>query len=369
MKKISVFICALVLGLLQFSCVSSSQNGEDSDSRYLYVGTYTGEGSDGIYRYTYNHETGAMSDRILVAPMSNPSYLTISGDLLFAVSEEKEGARMVSYAIDEEGLLDSISSVSISGAHPCYVEYCPDFDLVIAANYTSGSMSVFSVNKAGQIDPKEKQIHQQGSGPNFDRQEGPHTHSVVSAPDGKILYSANLGSDKLYLYNMRRKMLLVSEVEVAPGSGPRHLAFHPNQKIMALANELSNTVTLFEKNKRGEYVTETQTISTLPDDFSDFSKAADIHFSNDGKFLYASNRGHNSIVCYSFDEETNQLQLIGWISTGGETPRNFIIDGQFLIVANQDSDNIVVFRIEENGMLDLVQVEDGISKPVCIKAY
>lgn len=368
MIRLFAFVLIILLASVEFSCRLSLSD-KDSDARYLFVGTYTDQGSDGIYRYSYDHETGAMSEKVLVAKVSNPSYITINKDMLFAVSEEYEGAKLSSYFINEEGLLDSVSSAHISGSHPCYVEYSPDLGLVMVANYTSGSISAFKVDNDGNIDTSENLIQQQGFGPNLERQEGPHTHSVVISPNGKVLYSANLGSDRVYLYDMKKNLLPISEIEVASGSGPRHMAFHPDLKIMALVNELSNTVILFEKDKNGEYINEIQTISTLPDDFSDFSKAADIHFSKDGRFLYVSNRGHNSIVCYSFDEIRKKLTPMEWISTGGETPRNFLIEGNFLIVANQDSDNIVVFKIKENGFLELAQVEDGISKPVCIKSY
>lgn len=370
MKKNITTLLVLISLIAVLSCKQTGRKAESKPTgkTFVFVGTYTDTESEGIYRYTLDLKTGELTDIQMVAQLENPSYLTISGKTLFAVTEQQSGSQAVSYLIGNDGLLSPVSSASISGVHPCFVEFSDSLNALLIANYSSGSLSIFEAQADGRIIPNETVIQHEGSGPKTDRQEGPHAHSITMAPDNKTAYAADLGADRVFLYNIEDLNTFLEPIVVQSGAGPRHIAFHPKGKVMALLNELNNTVSIYSPNENGLYTNEVQTINMLPSDFKEFSKAADIHFTTDGQYLFASNRGHNSLVAFKFDSESQTLELLDWTPTEGETPRNFMILNDLLLVANQDTNNIAVFKIEKNGSLRLLSKQEGAAKPVCLKS-
>ena len=341
---------------------------------YLLVGTYTATGSDGIYVYQFNANEGTAT-QVSSVKTSNPSFLAVSQDqkFVYSVNEDNPG-HVTSFSFDtKSGTLKEINRRSSMGAHPCYISIDKTGKWLAAGNYSSGSLSLFSIAKDGSLDSSRQVIEHAGYSVNTDRQEGPHVHATVFGPDNKTLYVPDLGTDKLMLYSFDAKKGELSPgltpfVVTEPGAGPRHFEFHPNGKIAYLIEELTGSVSVY-RNQKGSLEL-IQNISTLPGDYDGPIGSADIHIAPDGKFLYASNRGaSNTIAIFSIDNY-GRLSPVGHSSTMGNTPRNFNFDpsGKFLLVANQNSDNIVIFnRNQKTGLLTDSGKRISVKKPVCIK--
>lgn len=353
--------------------------GQSSDPFYLLVGTYTSEESKGIYVYEFDAETGEATYVSKAVGVENPSYLAISPDenYVYAVNETggEEGGYVSSFSFDkQEGELTFLNKKSSKGDHPCYVSVDATGQAVFAGNYSGGSLSMLPIESDGALAEPETTIPHTGSSVNEARQENPHVHCTYVAPDNKRLFVADLGTDTVTGYafddgEVKLDSKASSTFETTPGAGPRHLTFHLNGDFAYLINELNGTINAFTYEEGR--LNGIQEISTLPEDYEGAVSGADIHVSPDGKFLYASNREDlNNIVIYSIDQETGQLQKIGQSSSGGVHPRNFMIDptGRYLLVANRNSDNIVVFeRNKETGLLSETGTELEISMPVCLK--
>ncbi len=303
---------------------------------------------------------------------ANPSYLTISKDnrFVYAVNEEETGG-VSSFKWNKDSThLELISQLPTQGIHPCYIDLNSTEDVLAVANYTSGNITSFGVNKKGEINTTPQVIQHAGKGPVVDRQEGPHAHCSIFRGDN-YLYVVDLGIDQIIAYPIKDGLLGEPHIafDLNPGDGPRHLIFHPTKDYAFVINELSNTlVSMKVDHEKGTFEVITRE-STLPDDFTEQSQCADIHLSADGKFLYASNRGHDSIAIFSVSEE-GALQRIGTESTRGEWPRNFTLspDGNYLLVANQYTDNIVVFEVDKiTGLLSYTGTEVEVFSPVCLK--
>ncbi len=343
---------------------------------YLFIGTYTRKTSEGIYIYQFNSTSGDLKLISIAKEITNPSFLTISADgrFLFSIGGNK-GDSVSASGIDnlthQLTLLNSQSLAGSSGA--CYVEVDQTGKWVIVGNYGSGSVTVLPVLADGTLGPVSQTILHEGKSVNPERQQKPFVHSINIAPNNKDVFVPDLGTDKImaYLLDHKTGMLTTSStpfITVAPGSGPRHFVFHPNAKFAYVINEMTATITGF-KYTEGT-LQSFQTIKNLPDDFTGPKWAADIHISPDGKFLYGSNRAHESLSVYSIDQNTGRLTWVSNQDVHGKTPRNFAIDptGNFLLVANQDSDNITVFkRNKETGLLTFMGKEITISQPVCLK--
>ena len=341
---------------------------------YLLVGTYTNSGSEGIYVYKFNSTTGEAT-AVSNARSSNPSFLAVAPDekFVYAVNEDKEG--MVSaFAFDKKtGTLSAINQTSSGGSHPCYITIDKNGKWVLTGNYSSGTLSLHAVKKDGGLDSATQVIEHSGYSVNTDRQEGPHVHATVLSPDNKFLFVPDLGIDRVHIYSFDTKKGQLEPTPVPfqitePGAGPRHLDFHPNGAYAYLIEELTGSISVYRYNK-GELLLQ-QNISALPGDYDGPVGSADIHVSPDGKFLYASNRGEsNTIAIFSINRE-GRLAPVGHVSTLGKTPRNFNFDptGKYLLVANQNSDEIVIFsRDQKSGMLTDTGKRIAVSKPVCIK--
>jgi len=367
------FILLALTIFIIFSCqTNEKKNIQKNKSISFYVGTYTDGDSQGIYRYSIN-ENGKLSQSGLATISDNPSFLTKStdGKFLIAVNEtnnENNVGGVESFAIEGDSL-KLINRRSSGGAHPCFVTINED-GYVLTANYTGGNIGLLKLNDQGEL--SELLDIQQHSGMGItDRQESPHAHSTWFSPDGKDIISVDLGTNELWFSQLDTKTqkLIPSipvKIAMAPGAGPRHLTFHPNQRWIYVLNELNGTITLIEKVKEGTYK-QASSFSTLPEGYNEPNKCADIHITKDGTFLYASNRGHNSIVIYKVNDD-GTLNMIAHESTRGEGPRNFSLspDESFLLVANQHSQNIISFkRNKDTGTLEFVD-EIKAPTPVCI---
>jgi 6-phosphogluconolactonase len=357
----------------------------------VFVGTYTNAAQDqtnpqGIYVYRMDGQTGALSLLKQAGGLPNPSFLTVdpSRRYLLAVSETgnfagQAGGGLSSYAIDPaSGALTLINSQPTHGADPCYVSVDPSGKWVLVANYTGGSVTVFPLGEDGRLGAATDLIQHHGSSVNTARQEGPHAHSAIFAPGSSTLVLvADLGLDRIMLYDLDPAKGTLSPhsvpwLEAKPGSGPRHMVFHPNQRFLYVTHELDSTVTAYQYDAAAGIFTELQTLSLLPQDFSGQNTSADIHITPSGKFLYASNRGDDSIAIFAIDENSGKLTSLGQVSTQGKTPRNFAIDpgSNFLLAANQDSGTIVTFRIDAaTGQLTPTGQTTQAPSPVCIKFY
>jgi len=348
-----------------------------AQSNYLLVGTYTTGQAKGIYVYRFNSSTGDF-DSVSMIKTPNPSFLTVSPDqkYVYAVHEIAQGGNggeVASFSFNKQtGQLSFINQQLSGGDHPCYVSVDKTGKWVATANYTSGSLAVLPITKTGALDPAVTIVQHLGSSVNEERQKGPHTHSAVFSPDNKFLFAADLGIDRLMFYRFDTKtgkLLDTNFVMTEPGAGPRHFAFHPNNKFLYLLQELTGTISAFSLKKSGLELI--QDISALPPDYTGPVGSADIHVSSDGRFLYASNRGEsNTIGIFEVDQKTGMLTYVDHQSTLGKTPRNFNFDpsGNFLLVANQNSDEIVIFkRDKKTGLLTDTKKRIKVGNPVCLK--
>lgn len=350
----------------------SKTTSENSEDLIFYVGTYTNGDSKGIYSYSLGPD-GKLQKLKLAAQSENPSYLAFSTDrkFLLAVGEIKNdsGDGTVSSFRVEGDSLSLINQSSSGGAHPCFVAV-NDSDYVLTANYSGGNIGLLKLNQSGELsDVLDTQQHTgKGSHP---RQDAPHAHSAWFYPSSSEVVAVDLGTNQLWFSSIDTNSNTLEPktpktLDLNPDDGPRHLTFHPNGKWIYVLNELSNTVALVrydEKNgfEKGEH------FSMLPKNFSGENTGADIHISTDGKFLYASNRGHNSIVIYGVGDN-GDLQVLGHESVKGEGPRNFTLspDGSYLLVANQHSNNIISFKRDHTtGLLSFVD-EIQAPSPVCL---
>ena len=359
--------------LFALTIILSCQNTEMKEIKTtdFYVGTYTNGQSKGIYKYQIDVE-GKLSKVGLVAETSNPSFITKTKDnkMLLAVDEANEdGTGFVkSFAIKKDTLA-YINTSKSGGAHPCFITV-NDQNQVLVANYSGGNVGFLEIDSSGKLSELIDVQQHLGKG-TTDRQKAPHAHSTWFHPNTKEIISVDLGTNELWFSKIdkQEKKLVLSDqskLKMADGAGPRHLTFHPNEKWIYVLNELNNTVSLV-KEKDGLYFIDAS-ISMLPEDFTDYTKGADIHISDDGKFIYASNRGHNSIVIYKVNQEEGSLSLVGFESVKGANPRNFSLspDNKFLLVANQDTNNIISFkRNSKTGKLTFVS-EISAPNPVCI---
>ncbi len=320
----------------------------------FYVGTYTKkDASKGIYQYRLDTETGAVKGGELAVEASNPSFLALhpNGKVLYAVGENNGGA-VSAFAIEENGSLRQLSQESTKGGGACHVWVDAAGKNALAANYGTGSFAVLPISAEGAVQPASAFIQAEGSSANPQRQKQPHAHAIYTDAKSAYAYGCDLGTDKVWIwrFDAEKGTLIPGEpsfASVAPGSGPRHLAQHPAGFVYVI-NELNNTMTAFKVQEGGAKLQEIQTITTLPASFSGNSSTAEVFVHPNGKFLYGSNRGHDSIVVYAIEAGTGRLTLIEHVSTQGKGPRYFGLDpeGKFLLAANQQTNNVVVFRVD-----------------------
>ncbi|MBM7659899.1 6-phosphogluconolactonase [Bacillus mesophilus] len=340
-----------------------------------YIGTYTKGDSKGIYSFNLDTENATISEPSLVAELENPTYLTISDDnnYLFAVKKEGSQGGAAAYSINHQsGEVQFINSQLEEGASPCHISVNQGNNLVVTANYHKGTVDLYTVDSNnGSILSLVSSAQLEGTGPNQERQEKPHTHYSGFTPDEKYVVVVDLGIDKILTYAINNESLVeVQRFSVKPGSGPRHIEFHPNGKIAYVMTELSSEVIVLSYNGDHGQFTELQAISTIPSSFTENNQGAAIHVSSDGQFVYVSNRGHNSIAVFKINQDSGKLTFLEHTSTEGDWPRDFMLDPseRFLVLANQETHNIVLYKRDEStGKLTLTDSSLAVPYPVCVK--
>jgi 6-phosphogluconolactonase len=349
----------------------------------LYIGTYTNKGSEGIYVYNMDKSSGELEFLSVAKGINNPSFLAIHPEkhYLYSVNEVgnfggKPSGAVSAFSIDQEsGGLTYLNQQLSHGTSPCHISVDATGKFVLVANYGSGSVAVLPIGSDGRLDEASHAVQHKGSGVNARRQGSPHAHSIMLDQANRFAFVPDLGLDKIMIYQLDLKNGKLKpndppHAKVKDGAGPRHFDFHPNNKYAYAINELDSTITAFNYKAENGSLSEIQHISTLPDDFSGTTHCADIHVLPSGRFVYGSNRGHDSLAIFEIDENTGKLTCAGYESTQGKNPRNFVIDptGTFLLAANQDTDNIVVFRIDQQtGKLESTGNTAEVSMPVCLK--
>ncbi len=350
----------------------------------LYVGTYTEGGRrDGIYLVRMDSTTGALRHAGAVDAGPNPSFLTIhpEGRVLYAVNEvAKSGdaatGSVRAYAIDAAtGTLTLVNEQPSEGAAPCYVSTDRKGRAVFVANYTGGTVAMMPLDDANALTRAAQVLQHVGTGPVTARQERAHAHCIIPHPSNKFVLAADLGVDRVLVYTFNDETGALAHVEqsdavMPPGTGPRHLVFHPTLPLVFVAGELNSTVTAWRCAEASGALFIRQTISTLPASFRGANFPADIHVSPSGRHLYVSNRGHNSVAVFSINSTTGVLTQLQVMSTGGDWPRNFSLDptGRWLLAANQRSGSVVVFaRDEESGRLAPTSHRLDVPSPSCVR--
>ena len=356
---------------------------QDTQLPLVFIGTYTHSNSDGIYVCQFDDETGELEPLSIISGAENPSFLAVhpTRRFLYATSEvgQFDGASqggLYAYAIDaENGRLSLINSVGSGGPGPCHLTVDETGKYLLAANYHGGSVCVAPISDSGGLEALSCFIQHEGSSVNPERQGEAHAHSINLDSRNQYAFVPDLGQDRVVIYQLDLDAGVLTpgdppHVEVEAGFGPRHFTFDPENRCAYLINELGSTITAFDYHHATGQLSEFQTVTTLPSGFSRSNTTADIHIHPTGRFIYGSNRGHNSVAVFSVDESSRRLTPTGHQSTHGHIPRNFAIDpsGRYLIAANQNSDTVVTFLIdaESGGLTPAGQVLD-IPMPVCVR--
>ena len=374
----------LILGCLSSPCLFAG-TAAGKNTMLVYIGTYTGPQSKGIYVSRFDTRTGTLSSPELAAETKNPSFLALhpSRRFLYAVGElssfgGQPGGAVSAFSIDAKtGRLTLLNQQSSHGAGPCHLALDSKGKCILAANYGSGSITALPVDAEGKLAEVSAFtfIQHKGSSINPKRQAGPHAHFIVADPANRFALTCDLGLDKVLVYRLDPGHALLAandppSVVIKAGSGPRHLAFHPNGRFVYLINEMASTLTVLGYDSKQGALQELQTVSTLPEDFHGDSTGAEVQVHPSGKFVYASNRGHDSIAVFAADAKTGKLAFVEQQPTGGKTPRHFALDpsGHWLLAENQGSDNIVVFSVDaKSGRLTATGQKVEVSAPVCVQ--
>ena len=351
-----------------------------SQNQFLLIGTYDSPKSEGIYVYEFNSLNGT-ANAVSHVKTSNPSYIAISPNKknVYSVNENADkdgkGGSVTSFAFNKAtGNLTIINTQSSEGNHPCYVTIDNGGKWLFTANYSSGNFSVLPVNNNGALQQAQQTIQQEGKSVDTARQKSPHVHGTFLSKNNERLYVTDLGTDKIMMYDFNGHTGKVNPspqkfISTSAGSGPRHLDISANNRFMYVLQELIGVISTYTIKKN--ILKEIQTISSVPSNFNGFAGSADIHISPDGKYLYASNRGaSNTIGIYKINKNTGRLSLIAHQPTLGVAPRNFNFDpsGKYLLVANQNSDEVVIFkRDNRTGLLTDTGNRISVGKPVCLK--
>jgi len=351
----------------------------------LYIGTYTtGEStSKGVYTCEFNAETGRITPPVLAAELKNPSFLAIhpSGRFVYAVNELSEGGGrgkggVTALLVQPDGTLKKINEQPSHGGAPCHCNVDSTGNNLLIANYVGGNVAVYPIAPDGSLQPASSIQQHEGSSVDKSRQEAPHAHSINLSSDNRFAYAADLGLDKILIYNFDATAHTLTPAAppyaaVTPGGGPRHFAIHPSGRFAWTNNELTMIVTGFRRNPEDGSLFPIQEITTIPGGYNGRKSTAECLVHPSGRFLYVSNRGHESITAYTIDESTGLLTWVENENTGGREPRNFFIEpaGRWLLAENQNTDTIVVFSIDpQTGALNPAGQSVSVGRPVCIRA-
>jgi len=350
-----------------------------TDPDLLYVGTYTeGTRSEGIYLVRMDRRSGELVRVGAVNAGANPSFLSMhpNGRVLYAVNELEPTGTVSAFAIDRAtGALTRLNEQPSGGGAPCYVSVDRTGRAALVANYAGGSVALLPIQPNGALAQAASVVQHTGKGPNAERQEAPHAHCILPDPSNRYALAADLGADRVFVYRLdlaggSLRHIKEGDAVMRPGAGPRHIAFHPTLPLVFVANELDSTVATLRFDSTRGALALLETRSTLPTEWTGTNYPADIHVAANGRTLYVSNRGHNSIAVFSVAASTGALALQQVVSTEGDWPRNFCLDpsGRWLLVANQRSDSIVVFgRDAETGRLTPTPQRIAIPSPVCLR--
>lgn len=386
MNRRCIFVCLAAFSVLTtLGCaVKGADAAAEGKMMTFYVGTYTGPKSKGIYMLKLDPATGSLSRPELVGQMKDPSYLAIhpTGKFLYAIGEVnefkgKKAGEVAAFSIDPTtGMLTMLNEETSGGPGPCFISIDHTGKDALVANYAGGSVECLPIKADGSLGEPTAFIQHTGSSVDQSRQKEPHAHSIYPTPDNQYAIACDLGLDKLLIYKFdaAKGTLTPSDPafgKVAPGQGPRHLAFHPNGKWAYNCNEMGLTACAFAYDPAKATLTQIQSIDTLAEGASrKGASTAEVVVHPSGKFLYVSNRGNDTLAIFAIDQTTGKLTAAGHASSGGKTPRDFRIDptGTFLLAANQGSDNIVVFRIDQTtGALTPTGSTAEVGAPVCIQ--
>lgn len=343
----------------------------------VYVGTYTREKSKGIYTFRFHAAGGNAGAVELAAETESPSFLAVHPNrrFLYAVSEAGSGT-VNAFSIDAAtGKLTFLNKASSGGAGPCYVSVDRTGRNVLVANYGGGSIAVLPAGADGRLKEASAFVQHKGSSVNPKRQESPHAHWINVSPDNRFVLASDLGLDQVLIYRLDAKKGTLEPndppfAKVKAGAGPRHFAFHPGGRFAYVINEIASAVTAFTWDAKRGALSEIQTVTTLPAGFTGNNSTAEVVVHPTGKFLYGSNRGHDSIAAFAIDPARGTLTAAGHTPTQGQTPRNFALDpsGAYLFAANQRSDSVVVFRVDQkSGQLTPIGLKLEIPTPVCVR--
>ena len=356
-----------ILILFMFFLFSSCTEKKPEQNFDLFVGTYTDGNSEGIYKMTFNTATGQLANTSLAATLTNPSFLAISADKknLYVVQETADydsiGGSVASFSLND-GILKLLNIKGSGGAHPCHVAVSNQGQIAVS-NYTGGNLAVYDLEEDGSLG--ERQLIEHATA---DTIKTPHVHKAHFNAEG--LFVADLGLDALKRYSKQPYGWVPAHqntIAMDKGAGPRHFVFNKSKAYLYVLNELNASISVLKQDDEGSY-NHTASITTLPESYKGENACADIHLSADERFLYASNRGENTIVIFEVDAQTGELSLVGRTSVKGDWPRNFTLDptGNFLLVANQKSSNITIFkRDSEKGTLEFLN-EVEMPNPVCL---
>ena len=373
----------LLLTVLIFSGCASVKKTQSQEDMLVYVGTYAKPDADGIFAFRLNEDTGQLTQVLRIKAGPNPSYLTLASDRkhLYAVNEvteyegQKSGA-VSAFAIDQTtGNLTFLNRQSSLGGAPCYISLDERNNLALVANYVGGNVTALPIRKDGQVEPASDVDQHVGKGPK-PQQDAAHAHCILPDPANKFLLAVDLGIDQIISYKVDSSATGKLERQPQPafqakaGAGPRHLTFHPNQRFAYVMNELDGTLSALTYHGNTGTFSEIETVSALPAGYTGQVSGADIHVSKDGRFVYGSNRGHNSIVVFKIDEKTGKLTLVQHMSTHGDWPRNFTLtpSGKMLLVANQRSNNITTYHVNtQTGQLTYTGKSTEVASPVYLQ--
>jgi 6-phosphogluconolactonase len=357
-RQFLAFLLVLSAPLLLFSSAETSEKAAAKGQYLVYVGTYTTKtSSKGIYSFHFDTATGQLTAIGVAAETPDPSWVAVhpSGKYAYAANEAGKASTVTAFAVDaESGKMTQLNQMPALGEDPCYMSFDKTGKYLLVANYTSGTVAVFPILADGRLGEHTAMVKDQGAlGPNKERQEAPHAHWIQTSPDNRFALVADLGLDEVLVYKFDAISGTLTPNEPAfaklkAGSGPRHVVFYPNGKFVFAVSELSSTATSFAYDPQKGTLKELGAASTLPRGFSGRNDVAETAVQQNGKFLYVSNRGNDSIAIFSIDPGNRTLAPAGGISTGGKEPRHFAIDpsGKYLLAENQHSNNIVIFKID-----------------------
>jgi 6-phosphogluconolactonase len=344
---------------------------------FVYVGTYTGPKSKGIYAWRFDPAGGKLTEIGPVGETKNPSFVAFhpSGKFLYAVNETRDGS-LTAFSLDPKtGKLTRLNSAPSKGADPCFLTVDRTGGTLLAANYSSGTVVGVKIGSDGQLGASTAFDQHKGSGGDKARQGEPHAHSIVLSPDQRFALVADLGTDQIFVYRFdpAKGTLTPNQpptASTAPAAGPRHIAFHPDGRHVYVINELNSTISAYSWDAKAGVLHPVGSVSSLPAGFKGENSTAEVVVHPNGKFVYGSNRGHNSIAVFRVDPATGKLTLVEHVATQGKTPRNFALDptGTYLFAANQDTDNVVVFRVDQaSGKLTPTGQQMKVGSPVCVR--